>query len=345
MRTDRIRQRIADLLTDANLAYAAGDRDDGAALATAVLSLDPDNAEAVALLADADQRRQMTLMFCDLVGSTALADGLDPEELGAILREYRTTCSAVIERYGGFVEDHLGDGMLVRFGYPWVHEDDARRAVLSGLEILRAVADHALDLHLRIAVHTGLVVLEGREVVGATANEASRIQSIAAPDTVVISDTTHALVREYFEFEPLGPVALRGVSRPVELFAVAGERASTPLRASALQTPFTNRAAERAVVAELWQAVAAGRTGAPRALLVTAPAGMGKSRLVWECARTLDAHLLACGCSGYHRTTSLHPFRQLLAQICGVQADDDAAQRLAKLRARLAADGGGGRGR
>lgn len=91
-------------------------------------SLDPDNPEATSLLGGPDQRRQMTLMFCDLVGSTALADGMDPEELGAILREYRTTCSAVIERYGGFVEDCLGDGVLVRFGYPWVHEDDARRS-------------------------------------------------------------------------------------------------------------------------------------------------------------------------------------------------------------------------
>ncbi len=338
MPTERIRQRIADLLADANLAYAAGDRDEGAALAAAVLSLDPDNAEAAALRAGADHRRRMTLMFCDLVGSTALADDLDPEELGAILREYRTTCSAVIERYGGFVEDCLGDGMLVLFGYPWVHEDDARRAVLSGLEILREIAAHALDLHLRIAVHTGLVVVEGHEIVGATANEASRIQSIAAPDTVVVSDATHALVREYFEFEPLGPAVLRGVSRPFELFAVVGERASTPLRASALQTPFTNRAAERAIVAELWQAVEEGRTDAPRALLVTAPAGMGKSRLVWECARTLDARVHSCACSGYHRTTSLHPFRQLLAQICGMGPDDDSTARLVKLRARLAAD-------
>ena len=338
MSSERIRRRIGELLTDARLAYAGGDRDEAAALAAAVLSLDPDNAEAAALVGGMDQRRQMTLMFCDLVGSTALADGIDPEELSAILREYRTTCTAVIERFGGFVEECLGDGLLVRFGYPWVHEDDARRAVLSGLEIVRAIAGHDLDLHLRIAIHTGLVVVGDREVVGAAANEASRIQAIAAADTVVVSDTTHALVRDYFEFEPLGPAVLRGVSRPFELFAVVGERASTPLRASAPQTPFTSRAAEQAVVAQLWRAAAARRTDAARALLVTAPAGMGKSRLVWECARRLDARLLACGCSGFHRTTSLHPFGPLLREICGVRADDDAAQRLAKLRARLADD-------
>ena len=344
MSTERIRRRIEELLADARLAYAGGDHEEAAALAAAVLSLDPDNPEATSLLAGLDQRRQMTLMFCDLVGSTALADGMDPEELGAILREYRTTCSAVIERYGGFVEDCLGDGVLVRFGYPWVHEDDARRAVVSGLEIVRAMAAHDLDLHVRIGVHTGLVVVRPGEVVGAAANEAHRIQSAADPDTVVISDTTYALVRDLFDVEPLGPAALRGVSRPFELFAVVGERPSAPLRASALQTPFTNRTGEQAVVAELWQAAAAGSTDATRALLVTAPAGMGKSRLVWECACRLDSRLLACGCSGYHRTTSLHPFGPLLREICGVDADDDAAQRLAKLRARLAADDSGAAG-
>ena len=344
MSTGRIRRRIEELLADARLAYAAGDHEDAAALAAAVLTLDPENPEASSLLTGPEQRRQMTLMFCDLVGSTALADGIDPEELAAILREYRTTCSAVIERYGGFVEDCLGDGVLVRFGYPWVHEDDARRAVVSGLEIVRAIADHDLELHLRIGVHTGLVVVGRGEVIGAAANEAHRIQSVAEPDTVVISDTTYALVRDDFDVEALGPAVLRGVSRPFELFAVVGERASTPLRASALQTPFTNRAAEQAVVAELWQAVSAGSTDAPRALLVTAPPGMGKSRLVWECARRLDARLLACACSGYHRTTSLHPFGPLLREICGVDADDDARQRLAKLRARLAADDSGAGG-
>ena len=145
----------------------------------------------------------MTLMFCDIVGSTAMADGRDPEDFSDILRDYRATCTAVIERFGGYVEDRQGDGLLVRFGYPEVHEDDARRAVLSALEMIRAIRDRAqrlgvdddVALQLRVAVHTDLVVLDGDRIEGATANEAARLQTLAEPDTVVVSDNTQALVR------------------------------------------------------------------------------------------------------------------------------------------------------
>jgi class 3 adenylate cyclase/tetratricopeptide (TPR) repeat protein len=342
---ERIAQRVELLLADARAALEAGDPAEARALARAVLALDPANPSAESLLEGFDQRIQVTLMFCDLVGSTPLADGCDPEEMSAILREYRLLCTAAIGRYGGFVEDRKGDGLLIRFGYPWVHEDDARRAVLSGLDIVSAIQAHPRGLHVRIAVHTGLVVLDGEEVVGATPNEAARLQGLAPPDTVVISDATHDLVRGYFDVRPQGLATLRGVSRPIEIFAVLGERASEHLEVADGVTLFTGRRAELAIVRELWERACRERDSAvaapPAALLISGPAGIGKSRLAREGAVVLDAGCLTSGCSSYHATTSLHPFVGLLETICAITPQDDVRQRLAKLRARLARYVGG----
>jgi class 3 adenylate cyclase len=258
---DPLAGRIADLLGDARAARDAGDWNRLRALVNAVHALDPHNTEADALLAGSAQRCQMTLMFCDIVGSTAIADARDPEEIGDILRHYRRTCTEVVERFGGFVEDHQGDGLLVRFGYPEVHEDDARRAVLSGLEMISAVrgeaqllgVDHEA-LRLRVAVHTDLVVLHGDGVAGATANEAARLQAVAEPDTVVVSDTTQALVQGFFDVASMGHVELRGVSRPVEVFTVLGERDSGCFPSGTPLSPFAGRHPERQLIAALWRA-------------------------------------------------------------------------------------------
>jgi class 3 adenylate cyclase len=259
---DPLAGRIADLLGDARAARDAGDWNRLRALVNAVHALDPHNTEADGLLAGSAQRCQMTLMFCDIVGSTAIADARDPEEIGDILRHYRRTCAEVVERFGGFVEDHQGDGLLVRFGYPEVHEDDARRAVLSGLEMIRAVrneaqllgVDHEVALRLRVAVHTDLVVLHGDGVAGATANEAARLQAVAEPDTVVVSDTTQALVQGFFDVASMGHVELRGVSRPVEVFTVLGERDSGCFPSGTPLSPFAGRHPERQLIAALWRA-------------------------------------------------------------------------------------------
>jgi class 3 adenylate cyclase/tetratricopeptide (TPR) repeat protein len=348
-------ERAAELLRDARLALRTGRVQELRALANAVLALDPANTEAEELLVGSAQRRQMTLMFCDIVGSTALADGRDPEETSDILRGYRTTCAKVIERYGGFIDDHQGDGMLVRFGYPEIHEDDARRAVLSGLGIVRAVrertqrfgAEHAADLHVRIAVHTDLVVLDGVGVAGPTTNEAARIQAVAQPDTVVISDTTHALVKDWFEVRPMGRTSLRGVSRAVEVFTVLGERSAGCLEPDAGRSPFAGRRRQVARMEAVWQAACrdweVARLGEERphvpVLFITGASGVGKTRLVSEAARAIGAQCAHCRCSSYHETTSLHAFRSLLETVCGIAERDAPAQRLAKLRARLAQDG------
>ena len=259
---DPIAEHIGGLLGDARAAHEAGDWSRLRQIVTAIQILDPKNTEAAALLPGSAQRCQMTLMFCDIVGSTAMADGRDPEDFSDILRDYRATCTAVIERFGGYVEDRQGDGLLVRFGYPEVHEDDARRAVLSALEMIRALRDRAqrlgvdddVALQLRVAVHTDLVVLDGDRIEGATANEAARLQTLAEPDTVVVSDNTQALVRGYFDLAPMGPFELKGVSRRMEVFTVRGAHDSGRLATGMPLSPFAGRYAERHKIAELWAA-------------------------------------------------------------------------------------------
>lgn len=344
----QIANRIADLLGDARAAREMGDWRKLRLLVNAVLALDPDNAEAEALLAGSARRRQMTLMFCDIVNSTKIADERDPEEMSAILRDYRRTCARVIEKFGGFVDDNQGDGMLVRFGYPEIHEDDAHRAVCCGLEMIAAVRDRPVDLHIRIGVHTDLVVLDGVGVAGATTNEAARIQNLARPDTVVVSDTTQALVNGWFDVESMGQIELRGVSRQVEVFTVLGERTTRHGRAGVALSPFVGRQAELEQVTAHWRAarrhherVAGGGDtlgGGSVALFITGAAGLGKTRLVTEVASAVDAPLIQCRCSSYHETTSLHAFRPLLEQACQITEADGPNERLAKLRARLGED-------
>jgi class 3 adenylate cyclase len=345
----RIARRVELLLADARAALSGGERAEVDALAKAVLALDPGNAEAGMLVDGSDQRIQMTLLFCDLVGSTELADRLDPEEVSALLREYRLLCTDVIGRFGGFIEDRKGDGLLVRFGYPWVHEDDARRAVLSGLEIIEAIGGHPRGLSVRIAVHTGLVVIDRGEVVGATPNEAARLQTLATPGRLVISDSTQALVHRHFELRPRGEIALRGISRPIAVYDVLGANPGRqPQDASGL-TPYTGHVAELELVGARWRRTLVSLAG-PHAdggapgLLVMGPAGIGKSRFVGEAAGRLGARSLVCGCSSFRSTASLHPFVGLLETVCGILPDDDSAQRLVKLRRSLAEHVGDGVG-
>ena len=335
---DRMTQRVEGLLDDARWARDAGDLEQMRALATAVLALDPGNAEAQALVDGSARRCQMTLMFSDIVGSTAMSQTLDPEDMTELLREYRSICARGVERFGGFIEDRQGDGLLVRFGYPSVHEDDARRGVLSALEIVREVRRRSpglrqalgVELHVRVAVHTGMVVIDDGGVVGAAPNEAARLQSLAEPDGVLISEATHSLVEGYFDVEPRGLATLSGVPRPMEVYTVTGQRASARLDAAASLSPFTSREPELEAVVGAWRAVVAGQPSP--ALLVSGGAGIGKSRLVVEGARAVGADALVCPCSGYHQTTSLHAFRGVLERVCDITEQDSVSERLAKLR-------------
>ena len=196
------------------------------------------------------ERRQLTVMFCDLVGSTALSERLDPEELRTVVRAYQDAAGDVIQRLEGHVAQYLGDGLLAYFGYPRAHEDDARRAVSAGREIVAAVealsgrlaAEMRVTLAVRIGIHTGLVVIgevggrarQEQLALGGTPNVAARVQGIAEPGAVVISGATARLVQGLFVLRDLGPTALRGVATPLRLHQVLGESAAeSPLEAAA----------------------------------------------------------------------------------------------------------------
>ncbi len=234
------------------------------------------------------ERRQLTVMFCDLVGSTALSEQLDPEELREVVRAYQETCTTVIRRYDGHIAQHLGDGLLVYFGYPAAHEDDAARAVRAGLEIvealqnaegsnprlpseqhdvLKSAAERRMKvgrsfkagLQVRIGVHTGLVVIgeignsEKHEILalGETPNLAARLQGLADPDTVVISAATQRLVHGLFECQDLGPQNLKGLSTPLPVYRVVGESAAQSRFEAAVSkglTPLVGRAEEIALL-------------------------------------------------------------------------------------------------
>jgi class 3 adenylate cyclase len=186
------------------------------------------------------ERRQLTVMFCDLVGSTALSEQFDPQELRDLVRAYQQNCIAVISRFGGRIAKYLGDGPLAYFGYPHAHEDDAQRAVNAGLGIVASMHSFNLQqsesslasLHVRIGIHTGLVVVgemgggdfrEQSAIVGDTPNAAARLQEIAEPDSVVISAATYQLIRGLFECESLGARFLKGFANPLQAFRVLHE--------------------------------------------------------------------------------------------------------------------------
>src|SRR5262249_19873607 len=231
------------------------------------------------------ERRQLTVMFCDVVGSTALSEQLDPEEWREVVRAYHQISAEVIGRCEGHVAQHLGDGQLVYFGYPAAHEDDAQRAVRAGLEIVEAMQTLPQRLNIllprplqvRIGIHTGLVVVgevgggAKREqlALGETPNIAARLQGLAEPDTVVISAVTYRLVSGLFECEELGPQTLKGISTPLVVYRVEGESAAQSRFEAAVQkglTPLVGRTEELALLHQRW---AQAQQGAGQVVLLS----------------------------------------------------------------------------
>jgi class 3 adenylate cyclase/tetratricopeptide (TPR) repeat protein len=283
---------------------------------------------------DTAKRRHMTAMFCDMVDSTPLAESLDAEDFRDVLHAYRRACVRAIDRFDGYTAEYVGDGVVAFFGYPRAHEDDAHRGVHAALGILDELAAlnaelaGAIDrsIRVRIGLHTGLVVAgeadagEARllDVVGRMPHVAQRLEAIAPAGAIVISDATLDLVDGWFETEPLGEKALKGVSRPVGVHRVVratGAVGRLEVAVGRPLTPVVGRAAELERLGSAWRQVAAGRGAVAH---VTGEAGIGKSRLVRALVEDVGAQVGAeqtWQCSAHHRSTALYPVIRLLERL------------------------------
>ena len=335
------------------------------ALASDVLALEPDNREATVLRDLAERRggrntppgrRQATALYADLVGSTPLAERYDVEVYSGVLRAFEQACRPAVDEHEGHFVDLKGDALVACFGYPSAHEDDASRAVAAALGMLAALrpvaaaleAEQGIDLAARIGIDTGLVVIDGAGVRGATLNRAARLQTLAEPGTVVVSATTNELVADQFETRSLGQWRLKGIEGPVEAFQVLRPRNRVRYQRAAPSTsgPFIGRDAELRQVLDLWDRTVAAQqavgqeparaTGAM--VLISGDPGIGKSRLTAVVAeRTADAGTptIDLQCSSYSVTSTLFPLRTALERYANMSLDDTDEERLAKLEATL----------
>ena len=301
------------------------------------------------------ERRQLTVMFCDLVGSTDLSGRLDPEDLREVIRAYQETAAEVIERYEGHIAQYLGDGLLIYFGYPLAHEDDAQRAVHTGLGIVNSIsllnqrleANYGFELAVRIGVHTGPVVVGemgggGRHenlALGETPNIAARLESLARPNAVVISPVTAQLVQRSFILEEFGQHKLKGVAELMQVFRVLSpskmrqdEDESLPDRRVLLM----GRDEEVGLLLRCWEQ---SKAGLGQVVLISGEAGIGKSSLVARIrvqAAQEGYTRITFRCSPYHTNSALYPVIAYLEQMLGFERDDRPETKLDKLEQTLA---------
>jgi class 3 adenylate cyclase/predicted ATPase len=301
------------------------------------------------------EQRQLSVIFSDLVSFTQLSQQLDPEDLNTVVHEYYAVCRAVCERYEGHVANYLGDGVLMYFGYPKAHEDDAHRAVRTGLAAIEGVAalndrlerELNVRLSIRVGIHTGpMIVGDDRAgdwqkmALGETLNIAARVQGVALENTVVVSAVTHQMVEGFFASESMGTHALKGVAQPVELFRITAEstaRGRLEATGRGMLTPLTGRAAQVDVLMNEWGKACAGEG---RAVLISAEGGLGKSRLVQvikeHVAAMSNAWLTPCQCSPYHQSTAMYPYIDLIERVVlKIERNDPPREKLRKLEGML----------
>ncbi|VAW84504.1 Proteins incorrectly called adenylate cyclase [hydrothermal vent metagenome] len=302
------------------------------------------------------ERRQLTVMFCDLADSALLSDCLDPEEFQYIIRRYQGTCTEVISRFGGHIAQFLGDGILVYFGYPKANEDDARRAVYSAINCVKAIiklntslGDTVKTLQIRIGIHTGLVVIgemgagskKEHLALGRTPNIAARLQHLAAPNQVFITDSTYHLVRSFFRVEPQGQKTLKGIRDPVDVYHVAQE-IDVRDRFEAIQKqgnliPIIGRQHELKQLTHLWNQ---SLTGRGKVLLLVGETGVGKSRLLQAFKEKINDQnnekifLTAYG-TAYSETSSLRTIIEMLERAFEFTPDMNASTRFKSLEIQL----------
>jgi len=322
-----------------------------------------DSAEPSVLLADAcsleprpssissAERRQLTVMICDLVGSAALSSQLDPEDLREIIAAYHRVVAEVVAGFDGLVVKYMVDGVLAYFGYPQAHEDDAERAVRAGLSLIAAIGRlnvKSAKLQVQVGIATGLVVVgdligdgsvQEQSVAGEAPHLAARMKTLAEPDTVAISAGTHRLVGNFFEYRDLGTVEVNGIARPLSAWRVLRPSAVASrfeaLRGSVL-SPLVGRDEEIDLLLRRW---VRAKAGDGQVLLISGEPGIGKSRVAAELEKRLQTEQHFClryFCSPYHQDSALYPFIDQLGQAARFERDDPPATRLEKLEALLA---------
>lgn len=302
------------------------------------------------------ERRQVTVLFCDLVGSTELAERLDPEELCDVMRYYQASCAQAIAPFGGYLAQTLGDGLLFYFGFPGAHEDDAVRAVRAGLAAIAAVQDPtgcpiqtSSRCAVRVGIHTGVVYAgevgqfdtrADHALVGDVPNIAQRLQSLATPNELLLGPTTRKLIEEQFRLESMGPQSLKGLRAPLEVFRVRGEsNAATRFdgRAPDSWAPLVGRDRELSELRTHWTLA---RHAQGQTVVLSGVAGIGKSRLAdaLRSAVLREAQVLSFQCSPYLQSSALHPLISLLLRLARIRAKDPVALKLGKLRRMLGDD-------
>lgn len=298
------------------------------------------------------ERRQLTVMFCDLVGSTALSDQLDVEEYREVILDYQQVAEAVIKRYGGHVAQYLGDGLLVYFGYPQGLEDAPKAGVRAGLGILEAVANAnqqwkaagKTTIEVRIGIHTGIVVVDDHLALGDTTNIAARLEGLAPSNGLVISPKTLKLVKGWFEVKSIGEHQLKGIAKPMEVFQVlheSGARTRLEVAKGKGLSPLVGRDKEHQLLRERWNLA---KSGKGNLILLNGEAGIGKSRLVdmlkEEIAQEPDSWLTEIRCSSYHQNSSFHPIIELLENVVLQYEQEEAIEsKLTKLEGFLLQSG------
>jgi class 3 adenylate cyclase/tetratricopeptide (TPR) repeat protein len=319
----------------------------------AAVAADAVAASPAALVRDEAERRQLSVMFCDLVGSSALSLRLDPEDMREVMHTYHRLLARVIGEHQGMVARYMGDGVLAYFGYPHAHEDDSVLAAHAGLAIVDAVGElkplpDIPRLQVRVGIATGTVVVgdligEGaareQAVVGETPNLAARLQTVAEPGAVVVCDTTHRLTGGHFEYRDLGGIALKGWNEPVHAWQVVASR-DVESRFEAAHTarlaPLVGREEEVELLLRRWRQA---RHGEGRVVLITGEPGIGKSRIALALEEAIHAepHVrLRYFCSPHHANSALYPFIAQLERAAGFQRNDTPAQRLEKLETLVA---------
>jgi class 3 adenylate cyclase/tetratricopeptide (TPR) repeat protein len=298
------------------------------------------------------------VLFCDLVGSTALAIRLDPEELREVIRAYQRVCAEVIERYEGHIAQYLGDGLLVYFGYPQAHEDDGQRAARAGLGMVEAMAqlnrrlesERGIRLAIRVGIHTGVVVVgaiggyghQEQLALGDTPNVAARLQGLASPDTIVVSAATQRLIQSAFACQELGTHAIAGVPTPVQVFRVVRERdlqSRVEAAGAGGLTTLVGREEELGLLLEYWARV---KNGEGQAVVLSGEAGVGKSRLVQVVKERVAGERHPCvewSSSPYHQQSPLYPVITYLHRLLRWRPEESPPAKLRKLEALLSQHG------